>query len=230
VHLTGTGWLNVFAGALFSLVGVAMGVVIVKQVMHAAAAQNALRQSGRESLGEVTDKWIGGRGQAPYNINYTFSVDGTFHTGKSETPSDTWKSLHQYDSLPIRYLPTNPNVNHPAAWEGPTYSALGTLFYPAFFVVLGFMFVRRFPSQRRFAADGVAVRGCVTVCSGPGRSGSFGLTYTFRNVSNNELESGRCASDSSCEIGSDVWVLYEPSDSSRSEIYPFGIAFFRIDH
>jgi hypothetical protein len=228
VRITGTGWLNLFAAALFSLIGVAVGVVIVKQVTHREAARDALRQGGREVLGQLNDKWHQGRSFVPY-VGYTFPVDGTFYTGKSQAPSDTWKSLRQYDSLPIRYLPADPNINHPAAWEDAPYSDLGGLLIPIFFLAFGLMFVRRFPVQRRLATEGIAVKGCITECWGPGRNGGFGLSYTFRNASSNEEESGRCGYDSSRKVGSNVWLLYLPSDPKQSEIYPFGIPFYRIE-
>jgi hypothetical protein len=228
VRITGTGWLNVFAAVLFSLIGVAVSVVIVKQVMHTKAERDALRQGGRDVVGQLNDKWHQGRSNVPY-IGYTFPVDGTFYTGKSEAPGDTWRSLRQYDSLAIRYLPANPNINHPAAWEDAPYSALGGLFPAAFFVVFGWMFVRRFPVQRRLATEGTAVKGSITECTGPGRNGNFGLSYTFRNASGNQEESGRCLYDSSRKVGSGVWVLYLPSDPSRSEVYPFGIPFYRVE-
>ena len=151
------------------------------------------------------------------------------YTGKSAVPSDIWNGLHRYDSLPIRYLPANPSINHPSAWKDSPYSSFRGLIFPAFLALFGLMFVRKFPSQRRLAMEGIAIRGSITECWGPGRSGGFGLKYTFRNARSGETESGSCSYDSSRKVGSDVWLLYLSSDPRRSEVYPFGIPFYRIE-
>lgn len=229
VRLTGTGWLNVFAATLFSLLGFVFAAQIVKAVILDTATQNELRQGGRESSGVITGKWTGGRSLAP-SVSYAFSVDGTIFNGKAKVPRDIWDSLHQDDSLPIRYLPANPNINHPAGWEDSVNSLLGAIFFPAFLVFFGLMFVRRFPIQRRIAREGIAVRGCVSEREWKGPSkGQRYVDYTFRNASNDEVEIGSCPYDFPPKAGSNVWVLYLPTNPRRSEIYPFGIDFFRID-
>jgi len=229
VRLTGTGWLNVFAATLFSLLGAAFAVHIAKEFVHDTAIKNALRQSGVESRGQIIDAWAGGKYSAP-GISYSFSVDGTSYTGRSDVPHNLLGSLHQNDSLTVRYLPADPNTSHPAAWEESTASLLRGLFFPIFLVFFGLMFVRRFPLQRRLAMQGLAVRGCVTEREGNGPSrGQPYVNYTFRIASNDEVEIGSCPCDSYPKAGSSVCVLYLPQDPKRNEIYPFGIEFFRID-
>jgi hypothetical protein len=227
VRLTGTGWTNVFAVTFFFLLGVALAAFILNKFMRDRATQNVLQQNGSQSSSQVTRKWTQGRSSGPY-VSYTFAVDGTYYSGQSEIPKDIWKSLQQYDSLPIRYLPQNPNVNKPVAWEVSIPSVLLSLLYPAFLAIFGLLIVRGLPLQRRLAVGGVGVRGCITECIGPSRSG-FALNYTFRNANNNEIEIGSCPSEHSCRVGSNVWVLYLPADPSRSEIYPFTVDFFRIN-
>jgi len=86
------------------------------------------------------------------------------------------------------------------------------------------------PLQRRIAMEGIAVRGCVNEpeWKGPSKGQPY-TNYTFRNASNDEVEIGSCPYDFPPKGGSDVWVLYLPTDPRRSEIYPFGIDFVRIE-
>jgi hypothetical protein len=161
-------------------------------------------------------------------VSYIFAVNGTFYTGRSTVPREIWNHLRQNDSLPIRYFPADPNVSHPTDWEDPTLSILWLLVFPAGMAIVGVQLVRRIPLQRHLAVEGIAVRGCITDWHGPSRA-KFKLDYTFRNADNDNVEIGSCTSDHSRAIGSDVWVLYLPGSSRRSEIYPFEGDFFRID-
>jgi hypothetical protein len=137
---------------------------------------------------------------------------------------------NQGDPLLIRYIPANPKISHPAAWEASPYSVLWSLFLPATPMFVGLMLVRRFPVQRRLATNGIAVRGNVakTKLNGP-QKGQRYANYTFKNAENGEIEIGRCPSDYIYEADLSCWVLYLPTNPRRSEIYPFPIDFFRIE-
>jgi hypothetical protein len=224
IRLSGTGWLNLLAAAFFLGLGAAGAIAIVESSHQAVAAQRALRQDALESVAQVTDIWISRR-----RVSYAFSVDGNTWTGKSEAPPDILRNLHKGDTLPIRYIRANPNINHPAGWEETPYRALWLLYLPAAPMFLALMFVRRFPVQRQLAKHGVAVRGCIAKSErNDAQKGQRNATYTFRNSSNNELEVGSCPNDYIYQAESDCWVLYLPTNPSRSEIYPFPIEFFRI--
>jgi hypothetical protein len=227
IRMTSTGWLNVFAAMLFSFLGVAAAFYIVKSVIRDVGTQDTLRQSSAESLGEVTGKRY--RGKVGY-VSYQFSVGGAIYTSEAFAPRKVLDGLQQNDSLPIRYAPANPHISHPAAWDDSPYPKLWGLLIPGVLVFMGLMLVRRIPLQRRIAMEGVAVRGCVTQreWNGPSKGQPY-TNYSFRNASNDEVEIGSCPYDFPPKGGSYVWVLYLPTDPRRSEIYPFGIDFFRID-
>jgi hypothetical protein len=225
VRLSATGWVNLLVATLFIGLGVAGTTVIVKSVLHDAAEQDRLRDHGRETAAQVTDFWASRR-----RVSYSFSVDGTSFSGKSKVPSAIARNIHRGDSLPIRYLPEDPNINHAAEWKDAPYSNLWSLYLPAMPVFIGLMLVRRFPVQRQLAINGIAVRGCIakTEWNGPSK-GQRNANYTFRNASNDEVEIGSCPNDRIFMDDSTCWVLYLPTNPSRSEIYPFPIDFFRID-
>jgi hypothetical protein len=217
VRLTGTGWLYAGAWAFLFLLGVA-GVVKVKQAVdNESARQSTLWQSGSQSLGQVTDMrytW-----SSPY-VRYSFSVDGTVYFGKAEVPINISDSLHQGDAIPVRYLPADPKVNHPAAWIELKSSTWWLLLFPGWVVPFSFLFVWRFPLQRRLALEGVATwaRIAEREWRGPSR-GQRWESYTFRNAEG-EVEFGTCPMDVALKPGSTVCVLYLPAKPSRSIIYP----------
>lgn len=226
VRMTGTGWLNLIAAILFFGLGVGFAAYVVKNVIRDVAASEALRGHGGETLGQVTDIW-----PSRDRISYSFSVDGVTFTGtSSDLPTGHSKSLHLGDPLPIRYIPANPNVNHPAGWKSSPYALLRALWFPIFLMFFGLMFVRRFPLQRRLAMEGIPAQGCISKSEGIITSrGQRYATFTFRNKDTNDVENGRCPSDYFYKADLATWVLYLPEDLRRNEIYPFPIDFFRIE-
>jgi|SRR5579863_846947 len=226
VRMTGTSLINIVAAILFISVGVAIGVRVMKEEIQQRNIRSALRQGGVESQGQITEKWTQGRSSVPY-VSYVFAANGNFYYGKSSVSKETYRKLNKFDSLPILYLPADPNISHPADWEDSTYSMVVVFLVPGMFAVLGVMFVRRMPGQRRLAREGIGAHGSVTECRGPSKSGYF-IDYTFKNRDTGELEIGSCPSDGAREVGSNVWVLYLPANPSRSEIYPFSVDFYRI--
>ena len=108
-------------------------------------------------------------------------------------------------------------------------SDLWSLAFPVGLAIFGLLFIRRFPSQRRLAIEGIVAGGTVSEreWNGPSKGQTY-VSYTFRNANNDEVEIGSCPYDYPPKAGTKVWVLYMPDNPARSEIYPFGIDFFRI--
>jgi hypothetical protein len=208
VRLTGTGWLYASAWAFFLVLGVVIAIRFVREAEKEKAKQAELQQTGVESLGQVTDKrytW------ASPLVSYSFSVDGTTYFGKAEGPVDICDSLHVGEALPIRSLPDDPKFNHPAAWAYSPTSMLWVLWFPVFLSFFRFLFIRRFPKQRRLAINGVPAwaRIAEREWTGPTR-GSHSENYTFRNA-NGEEEFGKCEMDVYLKAGATVCVLYLPT-------------------
>jgi hypothetical protein len=203
-------------------------VNIVTQVVRDRTAYNALRQGGADSTGRVTRTWRPAGKFSGWYVRYTFAVDGIVLSGESTLPQETWHGLRPGDSLRILYLPSDPNINRPAAWEGATPSDLWILVFPAGMALFGLVLIGKIPLQRRLAVEGVAARGRIDDWHRRSRGG-FVLDYTFKTRDSDETVTGSCRGDRSRQVGSEVWVLYLPSDPRRSEIYPFNADFFRIE-
>lgn len=82
---------------------------IYKQIQQ----RTILRQEGRDAVGKVTATHAG---HGPSTVTYAFKVNEGDYSGKAEMP-DYRLILHDSDRIVVRYLPTDPGVNHPADWE-----------------------------------------------------------------------------------------------------------------
>ena len=179
----------------------------------------ALRTDGRDAVGEITRLWEEREKHSNLHVGYTFTINGASFTGESSVPDHLWQSIRQSSSLPIRYLPANPAMNHPAEWEGATFSGMWLLgsavFILPFLVALAFFVMLL--SERRLVAEGLLVAAVVKKCSS-GRRG-FSVMYEFRTQDENMI-AGRGWSPCRHEIGTSVWVLYLPQNPRRNQPYP----------
>jgi hypothetical protein len=202
------------------------GINAAQQMQH----ESALRSDSGETVGEVTRTL---KGKTSDFVYYTFSVNGKILTGNAEVPMDLRYDLRISRSLPIRYLPTNPDVNHPAAWEWslvywrpqssdlvhlPGFSSeLQWLFVSLITGVIGLAFLVGLRRERKLIAEGAPATAVVTKCS-RGTRGSFLVEYEFRTGEGRSIKGSR--SDSRREIGANFCVLYLPQNPRRNMRYP----------
>ena len=75
--------------------------------------RRSLRAEGRDTVGSVTATHAG---HGSPTVTYAFKANGLNYSGKAEI-MDYRLVLHESDSIAVRYLPTDPTINHPADWE-----------------------------------------------------------------------------------------------------------------
>ena len=179
----------------------------------------ALRTDGRDAVGEITRLWEEREKYSNLHVGYTFTINGASYTGESDVPYQLWQSIRQASSLPIRYLPANPAMNHPAEWEGPNFSGMWLLGSASFILpfLISVAFFTILLSERKLVGKGLLAAAVVKNCSS-GRRG-FSVMYEFRTQDENVI-TGRGWSPCRHEIGTSVWVLYLPQNPRRNQPYP----------
>jgi hypothetical protein len=91
--------------------------------------RRSLREEGRNTVGRVTATHAG---HGSPTVTFAFKVNGFNYSGKAEI-TDYRLVLHEKDSIAVRYLPTDPTVNHPADWE---WSIQGDLIPEVFILII----------------------------------------------------------------------------------------------
>jgi hypothetical protein len=204
----------------------------VQQIEHRAA----LRRDATQTIGVITRIKNGKNNKTVF---YTFAVDGTTFTGKAELPWQLRDDVEKSNSLSIRYLPADPDVNHPAAWEWsffwwlplstdlvhlPDFSSeLERLFGSLIWGVGGLAFLVVLLAERKLLAEGAPATAVVTKCS-PTKRGNFLVKYEF-STEEGRVVTGNCT-DSSKEIGANCCILYLPQNPRKNMSYPS--SFFRV--
>jgi len=230
LQATGSGqYFGLLAPALLAVAVAAAlwgGVDAVQQMQRKAA----LRRDSSEIVGEISRMR---KGKSSGTVYYTFTSNGIAFTGKAEVPGFLQYSLRGSSILAIRYLPANPDVNHPAAWEWsliywhplpsdlvhlPDFSSDLQLFFGLLILgAPGLVFFMGLRSGRKLLAEGLPTVGLVTKCT-PGTRGSFLVRYEF-HTEDGKVANGSCGG-SRKEIGAKVCVIYLPQNPQRNMTYP----------
>lgn len=207
----------VLAGVAFAL---AFGILVWAGSgdLQKAQQRRALRRSGREAFAEVI------RLQT-HLLDYSFTANGTEHVGEAELPDNERSNVHEGDWISIRYLPGNPAVNHPVAWEWNVFSNFEMLILPVIPLSFGIVAALRLFKQRELLSKGACAGGVVTQCY-PFRS-HFEVTYEFPAEDGRTYEA-HTSQGSRLAIGAKICVLYLPQNPFRNDIYPSGN--YRVDH
>jgi hypothetical protein len=214
VHLSGYGVAAWIVAALL----VAWVPFFVAWLYMQTQNRMALRQDGRVVLAEITGHWLTSR-----PLEYTFTVDDVAFSGKARVPQNFVESLRGADHILVRFLPANPTMNHPEAWEESVHSYL-VLFciFSSLCAIMSSLIVATLLEDRRLALDGIIAVGAVTSCKmQKGAWGGIGyqIKSSFRTGDGRPVI-GKDVSRSPREVGASVWVLYLPQDPVRNILFP----------
>jgi hypothetical protein len=204
-------------------VGAALDIWFAVDNAHETQHAAALRLGGSEATAAITSLEAEGR-SSTLTVRYDFSVGGGDFKGKALVPHALDSSLQGAASLPIAYLPADPAINHPTAWEWSAQRS--KLFTPMIFVAGGIISLLILHTQRRIVVEGVPAIARITACSsGTGRDGCYGVTYEF-HTEDGRVVQGSARSGIVADIGAQTCVLYLPQKPERN--LPYGLASYRV--
>ena len=173
-----------------------------------------LRSDGREVVGDVTGLPTG---RGTEYVRYSFTFKGRDFSGEARMPSHLGFVLHEQDKIIIRFLPSDPAINHPYGWEWSAFMdavPVGFQIFFALLVIVALIYSRR---ERRLVREGKAVPGVVTSCTPNDRQ--FKVKYEFR-TEDGIVMTGSSSSKDSYETGACIWILYLPKKPQRNCSYP----------
>lgn len=219
--LTGSGVQMVFATAILLGIAAASSVWVSMTISRHARQSAALKYSGQQITGRIDHVWPSG--SLGPRISYEFTVNGTDYTAGSRVPKTLLKTLPRSGTLPVRYLPGNPAINHPAGWEETPQSEFTLLLAPVIALLLGLSLLLPLSIERRMATQGRPVLAMVKKCTAS-RIGYL-VHYEFRPHDGPAI-CGRGWYQYQQERGEGIWVLYLPKSPRRNVPYP--LAYFRV--
>jgi len=178
--------------------------------LQKAQQRSELQRSGNETIGRVTRV-------STHLVDYTFSADGRTYEGEADLPESEQDRVQAGSDITVRYLPENPSISHPSAWEWTALFNFEQFIFPVVPGAFGFLIVLGLHKERRLIASGNPTVGIITKCISS-RS-HFEVTYEFHSENGTTLEA-RDTFESHLTPGTKVCVLYLTDNPLRNGLYP----------
>ena len=217
VGLTGGGVALLVVAGMMLLGAVAAAIGLGTTARRQAKDHRLLQEQGVNTDAQITRLWRSGDKNQQHLVSYRFTVQEREYVARKGVPSRIWQTLRAGSSLPVRYLPSDPKVNHPTEWDDTPmpnwlpYLLSGALVAIAFGVTIPLRI------QMRLLTEGRPAPGTVT---GHRRTkdGTI-LRYEFQLL-NGATAKGRGQSRRPPAIGAPICVLYDPENPRRNAPYP----------
>jgi hypothetical protein len=222
VRLSGAGYALAVLSAIFVMGGLVLGNFLWSQSRRETAEREQLDREGVSAQATVVRLWRSGDKESTPRLRYRFEVGGQVVTGTARVPRKTWSALHTGDTIPVRYLPLNPAINHPAEWPKRATPLLVAAIVPVMFAGLAILFGAILLRQSRLLSEGRPAPGVVVKTRRTDKA--VVVTYEFR-VMSGATRKGRCTVNRKNvpAEGSIVCVMYDPDNPKRNAIYPFSL-------
>lgn len=152
-------------------------------------------------------------------MKYRFTVDGRTYFGRATEPeaSGPWYALRRSGPILIRFIPSNPAINHPAAWEWSALMYRDEIALWIYLLTLWGIGLALLMRDHKLAREGKVAAGVVIRCTP--RNRGFRVEYEFRTEEGVSLK-GKCVCADPYEAGATIWILYLPRKPKRNRSYP----------
>jgi hypothetical protein len=222
VQLSGAGIALAALAAIFVVGGLVLGNFLWNKSRRQTAEREQLDRDGVRAEATIVRLWRSGDKENTPRMTYRFEIGGQVVTGSTGVPEKTWSAMHTGDSIPVRYLPLNPAINHPEAWTGSSTPVFVAVLVPGMFVGLAVLFGAMILRQMRLLSEGRPARGVVVKTRRSDKN--VVVTYEFP-VMSGAVRKGRSSTSrrNTPAVGSVVCVMYDPDNPRRNGIYPFSL-------
>ena len=226
VRLSHTGVSLAIVAALLVLGTVAAAVTLGRMSLRETETYQLLESRGKETDARVIRLWRSKGENKRRHVEYRFELDGHTYFKAANVPLAIWKTLEAGGLLPVRYLPSNPDLNHPSAWRQKPMSIWLAVLLPAGLLTLLICVVIALRRQIELSAEGRAAPAVVTRLQKVHHSHGGGVTiihYEFRLLSGGIAKGKSSSQRKGVTAGTVLSVLYDPNNPRRSALYPLDL-------
>ena len=217
VSLTGGGVALLVVAVLMLLGAVAAAIGLGTTARRQAKDHRLLQEQGVNTDARITRLWRSGDKNQQHLVSYRFTVQEREYVARKGVPPRIWQKLTAGSSLPVRFLPSDPKVNHPTEWDDTPMPNWLPYLLSGGLVAIAFGVTIPLRIQMRLLTEGRPAPGTVT---GHRRTkdGTI-IRYEFVLL-NGATAKGRGQSRLPPAIGSPICVLYDPENPRRNAPYP----------
>jgi hypothetical protein len=218
VRLSRQGMAMAVMGAVFLAGSPVLGLFLEAKAVRERDERQLLHDEGRAATARIMRLWRDGKDSSEHMVGYRFPAETGDVEGRARVPAKIWKELQAGGTLAVRYVPSQPKINHPADWPMNVIPRwLGLLLTPLFWIAptIFALVIRR---QMRLLTEGRPAQGIVTSVKRTDKA--MQISYEFRLLSGATAKGKSTAGRRPPAVGSAVCVLYDPENPRRNALYP----------
>jgi hypothetical protein len=218
VQLTGAGIALLVVAAALLLGAVAAGIGLRATASRQAQEHRLLREQGANTEAQITRLWRSTGKDTQHWVAYRFTVQDRAYVMRKGVPPRIWQELKAGSSLPVRFLPSNPKVNHPTGWNDTPMSPWAPYLVFVGLAAIACVCAMRLRKEMQLLTEGRPAPGIVT---GQRRTkdGTV-LRYEFVLLNGATAKGRGGQSRRPPAIGSPICVLYDPENPRKNAPYP----------
>jgi hypothetical protein len=210
----------VLAAALFlGAIGSAIGL---SRVAARQASESEAIRNGIETRAVVTRHWRTSGEDSKRRIAYEFEHQGRRYARSINTPRAIWARLEVGSTVPVRFVPERPELNHPVEWRTSDMPWFIPGLTAAGLVAVGILLIWLIRRQIALLSDGRAAAAVVTAHK-RGQHGSKSIVYEFPLYGGGVGKGNGGESRKPPPIGSTLTVVYDRERPGRNAIYPMSM-------
>jgi hypothetical protein len=225
VSLTSRGIvLLVFSGVLY-LGAIAAGVGLSLVASREAEEARLLQEEGQLADGQIIRLWRGRDDERQPWASYRFTAQEQMFEAEAKVPFRIWRNLRAGASLPIRYVPSRPELNHLVGLAPRPLPPWVPIPIVVGLALGGFLVTLPIRSQRRLLAYGRTAPATITahgkkVRTGHGSELGVQFSYEFPLLSGAVAKGKGGPSKNPPAVDSMIPILYDPDLPRRNAPYP----------
>lgn len=221
IRLTGSGKFLRFFSIFLAVGSIALGIVLYLKASVDLAQREDLVRRGISSSARITRHWKTGGKDTRFWIAYAYPHEGQEYQGRIQLGRKDWTSLTQDSSIPIRFLPEDPDVHYLPGREGQLLPLWVSFLIAPILLAIGWLVHQPLTSQARLLREGRPAPAVVKEHKKV--KGGQETHYTFLLLNRAAAEGKMDASKDPPPLGSVLCVLYEPDRPQHNQVYPLSL-------
>jgi hypothetical protein len=219
VRLSGPGILLACVASLMVIGGFVLAIFLSRTFHRQAEERRVLAAQGVTVDAVITRKWRTTDESQETGVVYRFDYRGSIYTRSVNAPRKEWHELPVGATLPVRFVPSQPTISHPVAWQSRVMPAWLPYAIPVLCTGLGCLMTLPISFQMRLLAEG---RPAPARMTGFRKAKGIAVLYEFQLLDGTTAK-GRSDVRKVPPEGAVLCVLYLPDNPRRNALYPLSL-------
>ena len=225
VVLSGGGVALAVLGVILVLGAIASAVFLGRESSLQGENYRLLQQEGRETDARIVRRWWTKGENKRLRVKYEFDVEGRSYVKEVKVPKARANTVAEDGAIRIHFVPSNPAINHPAAWNWRPMPSWLAILAGLGLLILAACIAMGLRRQMELLSEGRVAPAVVTkIIKEQHQHGSSTIIhYEFPLLSGSIAKGKSACTRKGVAVGSVLCAVYDPNNTRRSSLYPLSL-------